>query len=153
MVTLSALSTASPVYPWTYQIQIPGNVARILGVSVDDHEVEYEQVRSILHTQDEEITLRFGVNFTNEADGFTFPDDFAETVANLLAAELAISLMQSPDLRNTYLDMYLDRLRQCRFNGAVEQPPIVRSGSSWADAHDGADTEQIDPRRRGLSGY
>lgn len=153
MVTLDALSGESTIEPWTYRIQLPGDCARILGVSVNDHEIEYEQVRSTIHTQEAEVDLRYVSNFANEDDGFLFPDDFAETLANLLAAELAIPLTQSPDLRNTFLEMYVDRLRQARFNGAVEQPPIARTASSWADAHDGGSLDHIDPRLRGLSGY
>lgn len=152
MVTLDPLVGESTVEPWTYRIQLPGDCARILSVSADDAEVEYEQVRSILHTQASEVDLRYVSNFANEDDDFTFPDDFAEALSNLLAAELAIPLMQAPDLRNIYLDMYAERLSQARFNGAVEQPQILRTASSWADAHDGWVATEIDPRLRGLSG-
>ncbi len=86
-------------------------------------------------------------------DAFSFPDDFAEALANLLAAELAMSLTQTQSLRDTYLQMYSERIAQARFNGAVERFRVSVESSSWVDTHDSFITTDIDPRLRGLSGY
>lgn len=151
-VTLSALAEASPVYPWDYQLQLPSDCARIVGLSVEDNELQFERIGQILHVKEDEADLRYIQNFSDVDDGFAFPDDFAEVLANLLAAEIAVSLTQTQSLRDDYLNMYQERLRQARFNGAVERNDQPVTSSSWTDAHDTGSIE-IDPSRRGLSGY
>lgn len=100
------------------------------------------------------MDLRYVMGYPDSEDGVNFPDDFAEALSSLLAAELAVPLTQTQALRDTCLSMYVDRLASARFNGAVEQLPHSIIESSWLDAHDGSIGQgDIDPRLRGLSGY
>lgn len=100
------------------------------------------------------MDLRYVMGYPDSEDGVNFPDDFAEALSSLLAAELAVPLTQTQALRDTCLSMYVDRLASARFNGAVEQLPHSIIESSWLDAHDGfVGQGDIDPRLRGLSGY
>lgn len=151
-VNLSPEVDPSVVFPWTYQFILPSDVARILSVTVDDDEVPYEQVGASLHSDQTDLDLRYVKNFSGAADGFAFPDDFAEVVACMLAAELAIPITQQQTMRDTYLQMFAERLAHARFNGAVDRTAIQQQASSWVDAHDGFGTSDIDPRLRGLSG-
>jgi hypothetical protein len=127
-------------------------VARLLGVTVEDTEVEYEQIGDVLHTYDASVDLRYVSNFAEADDGFTFPDDFSEALSNLLAAELAMSVTQTQALRDTYLNMYAERLGQARFNGAIERRDTPVTASSWVEAHEGF-PQEMDPTLRGLAGF
>lgn len=148
------MAEASTVTPWLYKYQLPSDTGRILGVSVDDIPVDYERVGNLLHTmQDESVDLRYVKNYADVDDGVSFPEDFAEVLACFLAAELAVPMTQTQALRDTYLNMYVERLRSARFNGAVEQNRSPEVASSWLDAHDGYNASEIDVTRRGLSGY
>lgn len=151
-VALSALEAASAVYPWDYKFQLPSDCARIIGLSVEDQSIQFERIGEILHAKEDEADLRYISNFGDVDDGFAFPNDFAEVLSNLLAAEIAVSLTQTQSLRDTYLNMYQERLHQARFNGAVERNDLPIVSSSWVEAHDDGLIE-IDPRLRGLSGY
>lgn len=129
-------------------------MARILSISIEDEPVEYEQIGTRIHAlHGLGIDLRYVRGFTVLDDGAGFPDDFGETLANLLAAELAVSLMQNQSLRDTYLNMYAERLGQCRFNGAVERYILPEEASTWLNAHGGLLPTEVDPRLRGVSGY
>lgn len=121
-------------------------------MTFDGQDVPYELQGRTINCDRESIDLRYVYDFADTNDGFAFPDDFAETLSNLLAADLAMSITQTQSLQDTLLNRYQERLRQARFNGAIEQPSVSTTASTWLDAHDGSATE-IDPRLRGLTGY
>lgn len=154
VVILAALEAPSPVAPWTIQLQLPADTARILSLSVDDSELVFERVGQILHTTEAPAVLRYVKDFSTIEEGFGFPNDFAEALASLLAAELCQVVTQNQSLRNTYLEEHYRHLTQARFNGAVElnNHPTTHL-SSWLDARAGWSPDQIDPSVRGLSGY
>ncbi len=139
------------VFPWAYKFQIPTDVARIVAVSHRDEQIEYELIGPHLYANVSSVDLRFIRGYQSITDG-NFPDDFSEALSNLLAADLAVPMTNTQSLQETYLNMYAERLRQARFNGAVEQLPSSIQNSSWLNAHDGFAFEEIDPRLRGLSG-
>lgn len=151
-MTLAPLTSPTVVGTWLYQFLLPAVCARILSVSFDGELMDYELQGRTINANRATADLRYVANFESADDGFAFPDDFAETLANLLAADLAMSITQTQALQDTLLNRYQERLRQARFNGSIEQPSTTVVASSWLDAHD-AGSLDIDPRVRGLSGY
>jgi len=140
------------VFPWEYVLTIPSNVGRILSLSIEDRPVDYERIGDHIHVLLEPpVLLRYVRSYPDADDGTTFPDDFAEALANLLASELAVPVTQNQSLRDTYISAYLERIAMARHNGAVERRDHPVVSSSWLDAHDDEGL-QIDPRLRGLSG-
>lgn len=141
------------MFPWSNKFQGPADIARILSVSYNDSEADFELVGTVFHSNLDQLTLRYVKSFADENDGFAFPDDFAEALSNLLAAELSIPMTQTPALRDMFLNMYSERIGQARFNGSVERQWVATENSSWVNAHNGTTSSEIDPRVRGLSGY
>jgi len=144
----------SPVAPWLYVCTLPADVGRILSLSQNDQPFEYERFGNHIHMMVEPpVLLRYVKNYADADDGTTFPDDFAEALANLLASELAVPVTQNQSLRETYIGAYLERMAMARHNGAVERYEVPVVVSSWLDAHyDVNSVSEIDPRLRGLSG-
>lgn len=150
--TLSPLAEPTIVGTWNYQFLLPARCSRILAVTFQGADEPYELQGRTINCDRETVDLRYVYDFADTDDGFAFPADFAETLANLLGADLAMSITQTQSLQDTLLNRYQERLRQARFNGAIEQPVSSVVASSWLDAHDGSAIE-IDPRIRGLTGY
>lgn len=152
MVT-SAAASLTELWSWRHTIPTSVPVGRILSFStLDDQEIPYERVGGYIFSNNEEVRLRYVRTYDAVDDGVTFPDDFGEALANLLAADLCISLTQNQSLRDTYLQMYERAISQAKFNGAVEESILQSRSEDWVAAHDGV-TSQIDPRLRGLEGY
>lgn len=147
------MAQASEVTPWLTKMQLPADVARIISLSKEDEDLTFERIGNELHTTESQADIRYVRNFAPEDDGFLFPDDFAEVLANRLAADLCMAVTQTQSLRDTYLIQAQDGLRTAMFNGAVERNNVVLQSSSWIDAHEGWGTSETDPSRRGLSGY
>lgn len=144
---------ASTLYTWDYQFQLPGNLARILSLTYEGYKVQFERLGNVIHTLRTPVDLMYVKSFSGTTDNTAFPPDFAEVLSNLLAAEICVSMTQNQSLRDTYLNMYAERLRQCRFNGAVEQPTQYIDASSWLDSRVYPLSVEIDPSQRGLQGY
>lgn len=125
---------------WTYKHTLPTTVpiAKILAVtSPDDFPVDYEVVGAYFYSNEEDPRLRYVRSYTAVDDGATFPDDFGEALANLLAAELAIPLTQSQSLRDTYMQAFGYAISQARFNGVIESTAYHGTSDDWLAAHYG----------------
>lgn len=151
-VALDALTGSPSLYRWTHKFQLPGNCGRIISITREGDPVPFERFGNIFYADTGHVDLRYIQNFPATDDATAFPDDFAEALANLLASDLAMSLVQSIQLRDLHLNFYGERISQARFNGAVERHTIAEVASSWIEAHQGWAMDTIDPRLRGLAG-
>ena len=152
---LTTAAAAALTEVWSYRHTIPTTipVARFLSfTSLDDIPVPYERVGAYLYSNEEDPRLRYVRSYTEVDDAATFPDDFGEAVAALLAAELSVSLTQNQSLRDTYLQQYQAAISQARFNGAIEDADVPTVSEDWIASHQGF-LPGIDPRLRGLEGY
>lgn len=153
-----AMTTAAAVAldeVWSYRHTLPTTVpiARIISVtSLDDYPIPYERVGAYLYSNEEEPRIRYVRSYTEVDDAATFPDDFGEALAALLAAEMAVSLTQNQSLRDTYLQQYQAAISQARFNGAIEDADVPTVSEDWIASHQGF-LPGIDPRLRGVEGY
>lgn len=148
---LAKLEGADAVFPWTWVSQAPTDIARILNISVADEPVEYELVRDKIYSMKGPVDIRYVSNYSTADEGFSFPDDFSETLSCRLAAEMCMAITQSPQLKQELMQAYMLTMAEARFNGAVERFSVDPSDSPWLRAHDGF--VDVDPRTRGLSGY
>lgn len=133
---------ASELFPrWGYVFSVPPDLGRILSVrNVNDDDITYETVQGALHCNFPSIVLRYVANFTDADDGLDFPDDFAEALANLLAAEICISLTQEQSLRQTYYEAFMITVSQARFNGAIEKVQEDDTPVDWLASRQGFST-------------
>jgi hypothetical protein len=107
-------------------------------VTVDDRDVDYEVIGSVLYANYDALELRYCVNYTAIDDAVAWPDDFAEVLAIGLAIDLAMTLTQNPSVKQTLEREYQMALASARFNGAVERSgPEVIETSSWINSHSG----------------
>lgn len=130
---------ASELAPrWAYAFSVPPDMARPLRITdVNDFEVLGEFVQGTFHTNAETIILRYVQKFEDTDDGVDFPDDFAEALSNLLAADICVSLTQEQSLRATYYEAYVLSLSQARFNGAIEKLNEAVADDDWAASRNG----------------
>ena len=127
--------TATTQDQWSFIHTLPTDCVRILRVSVNDIDIDYEQVGNTIYAQYDDVDLRY-VAMPNYSDVATkYPDDFAEALAYLLASDLVVSLTQNPDMIRTLREGYLESLRTARFNGAVEMSLQGVTADSWVNAH------------------
>jgi hypothetical protein len=140
---------ASDVDSWTYSYTLPPDLARPLGYfSADDIPLDsYELSGNTLYSDENVVIVRYIVKYDDADDNVEFPDDFAEALANLLAADICVSLMQNISMRETYYGQYQAALATARFNGAIELPPQTIQAGTWLSHHQGYPTSQ-DPSAR-----
>ena len=148
-LTTIAADAMTETYSYKHTIPTSTPVARILSFTNSDNvSVDYEIVGAYIYSNEETPRLRYIRSYTAVDDGATFPDDFAEALANLLAAEMSVSLTQNQSLRDTYMQAFAYALSQARFNGAIENVAYDPGTSDdWLAAHYGL-TTQADPPYR-----
>lgn len=142
--TLAAPLAAPASLPpsWAYAYNIPSDCSRLVSVTVDDQEVDYEIIGSLFYTNHAAVGLRYTQNFSAIDDGRAWPDDFAEALAIFLAMDLSMLLTQNPGIKQTLERELQNALAMARFNGAVERagPEIIET-STWLTSRDGGFTD------------
>lgn len=149
---LTTVSADALLNQYAYKHTIPTTipVARIQYVTdAEDIPVPYEVVGGYIFTNEPVPRLRYIRSYSAVDDAADFPDDFAEALSNLLAADLCISLTQNQSLRDTYLQAFQAIVASARFNGAVELYPTQGAAEDWIASHYGLFTT-ADPDRRTL---
>ncbi len=140
---------------WSYKHTIPTAVpvGKILAFSdADDVACNYEVVGAYIFSNESDPRLRYVRTYTAVDDGVTFPDDFGEALASILAANMCVSLTQNQSLRQTYLLEYKEAIAQARYNGIIENY-VFKVGDSidWIAAHGGM-SGPLDPTERHTGG-
>jgi hypothetical protein len=135
--TMLNVPTPSTLTPWSHQHTLPANLGRIVSVTVGSFRVAYERIGNAIHTYNDAVRLRYIRNpVTSGESADTYPDDFAETLACYLAADICRSLTQDSEMRAEMLQQYDGLLRQARFNGAVERSLMAIEGEEWNESRD-----------------
>lgn len=151
VATLSS-GTVTTLDSWGYTHTLPSDLGRILDVSINAQNIEYERMGTVIYTIYDDVVLRYvrlvpAANYVDIApvvgppavaaqSAFAFPDDFSECVACALAGDIAVSLTQNKDLHDVALMTYQRALADARFNGSVENSDIVIDATGWLHAHD-----------------
>lgn len=143
----TATDEVPPVrYPKTFTL--PGNLARLLRVmDANDCALPYDLAGDKLYSITAPINIRYVRNYSAIDPGVSFPDQFAETLACYLAADICPSLTQKDELVPSLLDRYTRLLAEARFSNAIEMDAQVVEASSWIDSRS-SDLIDIDPRLR-----
>lgn len=121
----------SPVYEWDNAFRLPSDLIRIAVVHDNDAgagEVRHQVEGETIVTNATDIWLTYGklVEDPNQ-----MPVDFRESLASIIARELAIPIRNSRTLRNEMDTVARRKLARARATGAMEDYPKRRRLSGW----------------------
>lgn len=121
----------APVYEFDYGYQLPSDWIRM--VAVHDNDAGTGQAlyriegRKLLCNADG-IWIKYVARVTDPND---MPADFRETLASLLAVELALPIAQSNTIRTLMLDQFRRDLIQAKSTDSIEDYPPSMPEGSW----------------------
>lgn len=127
----------TPVFEFDYKYQLPTDWIRIIAVHDNDNgigRVHYKIEGRTLLCDAEDIYLRYIKRATDPND---MPPDFRETLATLLARDLAIPIAQSNTLKQDMKDDFKRAARRARSTDAIEDTPEAMPEGSWITARRG----------------
>ncbi len=137
--TFAELDRVEPEFAnWTDAFTLPDDFLRLMalrtepdGTRVTEYEIATQAEGQVILVESTTLFIKY---VRSPADGFLYPDDFAEAFAAYLAAEITTSMFDNAANRQQWLAQYEGLIRQARFNGAVEQPLNRIEASEWLDA-------------------
>lgn len=123
--------TEPPAFGFSYAYQLPADWLRSLAVQdapVREATVPYRIEGRRLVSDAEALYLRY---LARVEDANDMPPDFRETLASLLARELAVPVAQSVNLSQVLDEQYRRRLRRAKSVDALEDPPEPLPPGAW----------------------
>ena len=109
--TVLTPTTEEPVWGSTMQFLIPPDTIRILRVSQtqnDEDNLDWVREGRLIIANRERIYVTYTKRITNPAE---FPPNFVHTLAQRLAADLAIPLTESRSLQETHWAVYMEKIK------------------------------------------
>lgn len=129
-----ALDATAPAFEFSNAFQLPSDFLRLLKIENErtDHRVEADKLLSSEGSMN--IIYIFQLTDVSKMDPL-----LQETIATLLAAELAIPIANNLNLHRSLTALYADRLAEARLHDALESPVEVIESTRWVDARSGTD--------------
>ena len=127
--TTSAL-TAAPAFGYSYQHQLPADCLRALEVDVQD-DPEYRIEGRRLHTDSNEVELKYlyDLEDTSEMDAL-----LTETIAAYLAFDIAYTLTQNGNVRDSMFGLFEAALRRAKTIDAQEDSRMELEANHWDES-------------------
>ncbi len=123
---------AAPAFGFAYAYQLPTDWLRTVEVYTDDAAAGLANYRiegrTILASAEALYLVYIGV----VTDPNDMPSDFRETLAAMLACDLAVPIAQSSSLRQQMADAFRDALARAKSVDAVEDGPESMPEGAWA---------------------
>ena len=121
-----------PAYGYTFSYIIPGEVIRVLLVRGDarsdmwgGNTLRWERIGDRIESDNEEIFLRAIVRITNDV---LFSSMFVQAFVMRLASEMAVPLTNSRALKESFFQLYLNRLAEAASaDGMQGRNKVIRS--------------------------
>ena len=123
--------TATPVFEWTFQHQIPADSLRILAVGESEIPVDYRIEGQVIlsNTQTLEVIYIFRAEATE-----TYNPSLAETIAGYLAWQISFSLTQSRTVKEEQETDFNILLQKAKSTDAQEEPSKELDVDVWLEA-------------------
>jgi len=142
-VTASITPTVQAFASWTHSAALPTECLRVVAVydattkaRISSYEIgSVATVESVCLSSVSPVIIKYiGQPTSASESSYVYPDDFAQALSCLLAAEISTAIFDSPERRDTWLAQFVSAIRMARFCNTIEQPVASMPNADWIAA-------------------